>query len=321
MKENQESQQSNEELSEDAAQALLTSLRRKEGNWADWGHACQQLQKAGYNAQTIFEATGFEPIQQNLVIVASQVYDSLLKAGISEAVQSYLLGPRSDVVYEFRILNQPQRVAAATLAMEKQLDVDGAHEVVKAIQEVSRLSKLPEGFTTHPGDMVAYQAWKRARAKKDLQERSRLIAQGLRFAASASAREQIEKLLSDFTVVPSQKAPLLPLYRLEAEEELPCIVPVAGSFPLTRKAIEAVETVKAIEPFRIAKFPSNTACVPIPGWQMVLKAQDPVAIVGESEQLPSLAGEQPEPVLVVIDRQMRQWDVNSYFLVAEGEEV
>jgi hypothetical protein len=43
---------------------LLQLLRRKESNWVKWGQACQQLQKAGYSSQQIFEETGFEPIQQ-----------------------------------------------------------------------------------------------------------------------------------------------------------------------------------------------------------------------------------------------------------------
>jgi len=32
------------------------------------GGTCQQLQKAGYTPQGIFEETGFEPIQQNQII-------------------------------------------------------------------------------------------------------------------------------------------------------------------------------------------------------------------------------------------------------------
>ena len=44
---------------------LLQMLRRKEQTWVDWGHACQKLQRSGYNSAQIFEETGFEPIQQN----------------------------------------------------------------------------------------------------------------------------------------------------------------------------------------------------------------------------------------------------------------
>ena len=52
-------------------------LRQKQGTWVEWGQAIAYLQKNGYNPQDIFEATGFEPIQQNQVIVGSQVYNSM----------------------------------------------------------------------------------------------------------------------------------------------------------------------------------------------------------------------------------------------------
>src|SRR4028119_2484514 len=86
---------------------LLQLLRRKESNWVEWGKACQQLQKAGYNSQVIFEETGFEPIQQNQVIVASQVYTTLQNAGVSDAVRSRFERTGSDTLYELRILTQP----------------------------------------------------------------------------------------------------------------------------------------------------------------------------------------------------------------------
>ncbi|MGK7878185.1 MAG: RuBisCO accumulation factor 1 [Xenococcaceae cyanobacterium] len=309
------------QLSEDAAQELLRSLRRKEGNWVEWGKACQKLQKAGYNPQKIFEETGFQASQQNQIIVAAQVYESIVKAGVSEEVRSHLVGPRSDILYEFRILNQKQRAAAAEMALEKKLDLDGAHAVARAIKDFSRLSRLPEGFSNHPGDAVAYQCWKWARGKKDIQERSRLIAQGLKFAHSQTAREQIEKLLTDFTVVPPRKAPLLPVYRLEAEEELPRIIPFAGSLPLTRKELEAIPIVEESEPFRGVKFSGTGVFVPLPGWQAILKAEEPVAILCQSDGLPQLLSGKSKAVLVVVDRRSREWNVNSYFLVEQGEQL
>ena len=310
-------QDTSAQISEEAAAQLMRSLLHKEGNWVEWGQACQKLQKAGYSAQTIFEKTGFQGSQQNLVIVAAQVYESIAKAGASEAVLSYFSGPRSDVLYEFRILNLQQRTPAAELACLKKLDVDGAREVAKALKEFSRLSQLPTGFSQHPGDAVAYQCWKRARQKKDLQERSRFIAQGLKFAHSQTAREAIEKLLSDFTVVPSRSAPLMPVYRLELEEELPRIIPVAGSLPLTKKELEAISPVEEQEPFRVVEFSGSGALVPIPGWQVVLKAEDPVAIFCQSDQLPKPLPGKSELVLVAVDRHSREWDVNNYFLVEQ----
>ena len=312
-------QESPTKLSEEEAQELMRSLLHKEGSWVDWGKNCQQLQKAGYTAQNIFETTGFQASQQNLVIVAAQVYNSIAQADLAEEVLEYFRGPRSDVLHEFRILNQEQRAAAAQLAYDKKIDIDGAHQVARAVKDFSRLSQLPAGFTNHPGDAVAYLCWKNARQKKDLQARSRLIAQGLKFAHSQTARESIEKLLSDFTVVPSRTAPLLPIYRLESENELPCIIPLAGSFPLTRQEIETVAQITAEEPFGNIQVTSGGAFVPVPGWQAILKATDPVGYFAPSDRLPISISGKVEQVLVIIDRASQKWDVNGYFLV-EAEE-
>ncbi|MBD2578305.1 RuBisCO accumulation factor 1 [Oscillatoria sp. FACHB-1406] len=307
-------------LSEETARELLFQLRRKEGTWVEWGRACSQLQKAGYLASTIFEETGIEGSYQNLVIVAAQVYESLLQAEISEEMQAYFKGPRSDVLYEFRVLNASQRLAAAELAMEKRLDVDDAKDVARAMKEFSRFSLPPEGFTPAPGDAVAYQSWKRAREKKDLQERSRLIARGLKFASSNTAREKIEQLLSDFTVVSAARAPMLPLYRLEEEEELAHIIPVAGELPLARSQFDAVPSAEKIQPFGMVKYSGEGAFIPVPGWQAILKAGDPVAILCESDRLPNVQGGRLETVVIIVDRRSLDWDVKGYFLVErEGE--
>lgn len=307
-------------LSESEARELLLKLRRKEGNWVDWGQACQRLQQGGYEAGAIFEETGIEGSQQNLVIVASQVYESLERAGADEALLVYYQGPRSDVLYELRLLNQAQRLAVAALACAQQLDADDSREVVKAVQNVARRTSLPEGFTTHPGDAVAFQCWQRARAQKDLQARSRAIARGLKFAHSTGARGQLEGLLSDFTVVTAKRAPLLPRYRLEAEEELPCILPLAGELPLAAAQLEAVPRLVWAEPFRATRFEQPGAFVPLPGWQALLKAVDPIALFACEGDLPG-DGAGTEPVAIAVDRAARAWDDSSYFLVDGGDSV
>ncbi|RMF24347.1 MAG: hypothetical protein D6756_07135 [Cyanobacteria bacterium J083] len=303
-------------LSETEAQEIMRSLLHKEGCWVDWGKACHILQKAGYDPKFIFEQTGFQASQQNLIIVAAQVYQSIAESGeVSEELLAYFQGPKSDILYEFRVLNQQQRWQAAQFAYEKKLDVDGAKEIARAYKEFGLMSQLPQGFTAHPGDAVAYQCWRKARQKKDLQHRSRLIAQGLKFAHSATAREAIEGLLSDFSVVSAQTAPLLPLYRLEQEEELPRIMPLIHSDRLKAEELLAIPTLEIQEPWRAIKSPANLTLVPIPGWQAVLKAIDPIALVYPSNQLPKTITSKVEDVLVVIDRQAKEWDINSYFLV------
>ena len=301
-------------ISEAEAQELMRSLLHKEGSWVEWGQICQKLQQSGYSTQRIFEDTGFQNSQQNLVIVAAQVFDNLVRANVEPEILTYFKGPRADVLYEFRVLNQQQRIEASRLAYDKRIDVEVAHVVAKAIKDVSRMSQLPAAFTDHPGDWVAYISWKRAKSLKDLQQRSRLIAQGLKFAHSSSAREAIEKLLSDFSVVKAATEPLLPLYRLEIEEELPRIVPLAGSYPLSKQEIAAVKQVEIQQPFSHIEA-SGGAYVPIPGWQVVLKAKDPVGYLCPSNLLPKYLGGKVEQVLVILDRANNVWDVNSYVVV------
>ncbi|MDZ8051611.1 MAG: RuBisCO accumulation factor 1 [Aulosira sp. ZfuVER01] len=305
----------------DTAQELLRKLRQKQGNWVEWGQAIAYLQKAGYNPQDIFEATGFEPIQQNQVVVGSQVYNSLEKGGASESTRSHYATRGSDILYELRLLTHEERAAAADLTFQHKLDMDEAREIAKAIKEFSRFRNLPEGFSSHPGDAVAYGSWKLARQNTDLQERSRLIAKGLRFAHTQTARKQIEQLLTDFTVVPKRPAPLLPFYRLESEEELPRIVAVVGELPLTPNDLKAVPLVTEIQPFRMVKFAGEQAWIPLPGWQVLLSAEDPVVILAESDRLPNQIQNQPGKVLLVVDRAQRQWDVSSYFIVESSGEL
>jgi hypothetical protein len=298
---------------------LVQLLRRKQGNWVEWGDACATLQKSGYNPQQIFEETGFEPIQQNQVIVASQVFTSLVKGNLSEEIKSNFQQRGSDILYEFRILNQAERLIATEFTDQHKLDADEAKELAKAIKEFSRFSILPQGFSNHPGDALAYQSWKSARQQHDLQQRSRLIAKGLKYAHSQTAREKIEQLLTDFSVTVKKTAPRLPVYRLETEEDLPRLIPVAGQFPLTLSDFNLVPLIEELGEFSIVKSSGNAAWLAVPGWQVVRKAEDPIGILGNSANLPNPLPGKSELILMIVDRSQREWDIDSYFLVEESE--
>ncbi|WP_272061165.1 RuBisCO accumulation factor 1 [Oscillatoria sp. CS-180] len=294
---------------------MTTQLRRKQGNWVEWGKACQLLQKSGMNPQKIFEETGFEPTHQNQVIVGSQVYGSLVAAGAMEAVQSHFQQRGSDILYELRILAQRDRARAAELAFNQGLDADSIKDVAKALKEFSYFKEPPSGFEDTAGDAVAHNYWKLARQQSDLQSRSRLIAQALRFATSDSAREQIEKLLTDFSVVKSRPAPTLPTYRLETDSELPVVIPLAGELPLSIEDFQQVPVIVPEETFGIVRHNGPGAWAPIPGWQVVLQAEDPIGILAKPHQLPNVQNpDNPEIVMLIVDRAQRNWNADNYFL-------
>jgi hypothetical protein len=299
--------------------ALLQTLRRKEGSWVSWGQACQTLQKAGLSQQQIFEETGFEPIQQNQVVVAAQVYGSLVSGEASPSVLERFEQSGSDSLYALRILTQTERVAAATLLVEKGLDSEGAQDVAKALKEFARLAKSSE-FSAYPDDAVAFFYWKLARQQADLQARSRLIAQALRFAKSNSARQAVEKLLTDFSITRSRPAPRLPFYRFESAADEPRILPVVGQLPLSVADLQATPLVEPEGPFRMVKFSGTGAWVALPGWQVILAAEDPVLVLAETTDLP-VESEMVEPALLLIDRADRDWADNSYFVIERNAQL
>jgi hypothetical protein len=304
-------------------EALIGSLLRKEGTWVHWGKSCQQLQKSGLNPQTIFEQTGFEPIHQNQLIVAAQVYDGLVAANAPSHVLEYFETKGSDILYEFRILPQAERVDAAELVANNKLDILTAKEVTKAMKEFVALSKLPEGFSKHPGDAIAYQAWKLAANQKDPQKKAQLISRGLKFAHSDSARTAIERLLSDLVAPQAKKAPRLPVFRLEDDDELPRIVPVAGRLPLSAADLKAVPMVDEIEPFGMVQYSGDCAWLALPGWQVVRDVEDGVVLLCDTNtlktasdhNLPSSFPDKPEEIIVLVDRAQRAWQDDRYFLV------
>lgn len=306
---------SNDTLTNAEKEEIVKSLLEKQGCWVDWGKACQKLRQGGIPSQEIFEKTGFQNSQQNLVIVASQVYDSLVEGNGDEELLTYYRGPRSDILYELRILNRENRLSSAILIKEKKLTVDGAKEVAKAVQEFSRLSQPPTGFTLNPGDAVAYQYWKNARQKRNIADKARLIAEGLKYAKSVTARQQIEQLLTDIATTTIKNAPLLPIYRLESDEELPCILPVVGKFPLQKTDITNIPKIELIEPFGVAIINQNASLVTLPRWQVILKAIQPVVIFCQGKDFPKETNNPTEEVLTVIDLGVNDWSVNDYFLV------
>ncbi|MFN4270339.1 MAG: RuBisCO accumulation factor 1 [Thermosynechococcus sp.] len=303
---------------EDLTTEVLQRLRRKEGTWQDWGAACQQLQKQGLSPQAIFEATGIEPIHQNQLIIALQVSQSLREA--PESVRAYFETQGSDLLYELRVLSAGDRLAVATLIVEKQLDLTAVHEVCRALKAVSYQKDDSEGFAESVGDRIGRYYWQLARQQRDLAQRSRLIAQGFRFVESATGRQALEKLLTDFTVVPAASQPRLPLYRLDSAEDLPYLLPVAGIAPLTAAAFNQVPQLTATGAFQFVSIPQPMTLVALPSWQVLLNAVDPVAVLWPAADLPTELPPTPEglpieQVLLIVDRGLPEWDRDRYLLL------
>jgi hypothetical protein len=299
-------------------EAAILRLRRKQGNWVEWGQSCQKLQKAAYTPQQIFEATGFEPIQQNQIMVAAQVFATMLELGVKEATSTHYSRVGSDSLYELRILSKEDRAAVSEFLFDRNIDSEGSKEVAKAVKEFADLRRLPENFTKHPGDAVAYQYWRYASQQNNLMEKTRLVARGLIFAHSNGARQELERLLGKLDL---QKVatPKLPLYRLESDEELPRFLPVAGRLPLDAQVLADIPKVQPIGAFEVIRT-SWTQWVGVPGWQAVRGADDPVVIFAANKDLLPDA-DVDEELLVLVDRSAKDWDEYKYFALDRAGKV
>lgn len=306
-----------EKLSEEEVATLIGQLRRKEDGWLAWGRACKKLHDSAYDPMTIFEETGFEQVQQLQVIIGSQVFDSLLQGGASEAAIAHYSKTGSDVLHELRQLDQTARVKAAEFALARRLDMDEAKALAKDFKEFLWIKPAPESFTREPGDAVAYFCWKRARERSDVQARSRLIAQGLQYAQSDLARAKLQELLTDFTVVAEKKPPRLPFYRLEQEDQLPRNVPVIGQLPLQAEALAHRPVWEEIGTFRLVRSEQPCTWLSLPGWQVALWAKQPIAILCSTRDLPNFPEDHSEELAAVLDLAVTAWDGEHYFLIEE----
>jgi hypothetical protein len=102
---------------------------------------------------------------------------------------------------------------------------------------------------------------------------------------------------------------------------MPRLIPIVGKLPLAKADLQAVPLVEPVPPFGMVQFSGISAWVPVPGWQVVLSAEDPVAVLCPSDQLPTPLPGPVEEVLVIIDRAEREWDANRYFLVEQADQL
>ncbi|MFQ3680364.1 MAG: RuBisCO accumulation factor 1, partial [Pseudanabaenaceae cyanobacterium] len=299
-------------------QALLQTLRRKDGGWVDWGRACRQLQQQRLSPQTVFEETGIEPTYQNQLAVAFGVWESLQAA--PPEVLAYFAADGSEALYELRVLPQGDRLAAAALLARLQWDAAAAKELAKASKEASLLGQLPAGFTATPGDALAYQVWKSAQNLADPGQRARAIAKGMACASSETARQKLAQLLTETVTPTPRRAVPLPFYRLTVEDSWPCWLPVVGALPLATLPALAV-TPPNPSPFGCRELTGTW--VALPGWSALQKLTQGMAVLANTQTLeaatqqtlPNSFPDRPEEILLVLTAEGLAFDPQTYFAV------
>lgn len=166
------------------------------GTWQERASAIRELQEQmGFTTEALYGATLVSYDKQTAMVVALQVYNSLVSAGTSEDLLSQLRDSEIELLYQLRTLSVSQRKAAAEYMMENGLNMSGVRELAKAIKEHERRPQGREGFTTAPGDCLAFMLHRAAGEAADAEVKESFVQQGLSVVVSETARQRF----SEFT--------------------------------------------------------------------------------------------------------------------------
>lgn len=149
--------------------ARLEVLSNRLGQWYEYTPLISALISEGFLSTTIEEITGIASIEQNLLVVACQVRDSLIEATDDETV-AYFGSPQSpEILYQLRILNTPQRAAAARFVIQHGFDSHRAEELARSMKNYPRRfgERGWEYFDGDiPGDCLAFSYFRLAHEHK-----------------------------------------------------------------------------------------------------------------------------------------------------------
>ncbi|NP_001140763.1 rubisco accumulation factor 1, chloroplastic [Zea mays] len=177
----------------------LQILRDRMGLWHEYAPLISSLSRDGFNPSSIQEATGISGVEQNCLVVASQVRDSLLDdraAAFPPDLLPYfdsLGGP--EVLYELRFLNARQRADAARHAIGYRLEPKGVRELARAMKGFPRW-RGEEGWEAFskdsPADCLAFARFRQSREAIDVQDRVAELERALQVVETESGRARVE---------------------------------------------------------------------------------------------------------------------------------
>jgi len=315
----------------------LEILRERRGLWHEYASLVPILFRTGYTPSMIDEATGMTGVEQNIIVGASQVRNSLKATGFDEEKLRYFDLGGGEILYELRILSNAQRKASAEFIIERKMSPKEACELARSVKDFDR-RKNTEGlkdFTSAPGDCLAFAFYRQSIEFQNQEDIVSALEKALLVCVSDKARTKLEQTLKKFTS-PSvaeepeveESAHLQILRLLESEAvgtKLPILLPVADA---TLKSLEDVPALQAqgqglFNVFSTAMWPSWVA---VSGWDSVVRARAPVAVnFPDASKLPLKSNKNgvaklQEPTLVIVDKSVTETDDSQcFYLVAPSD--
>ncbi|KAI4338626.1 hypothetical protein MLD38_023662 [Melastoma candidum] len=177
----------------------LNVLSNRLGLWHSYAPLIASLLRDGsFTPSSLEEITGISGHEQNRLIVAAQVRDSIIKSGASpELVAAFDPVSSAQLLYEIRLLSTAQRLATAEYIVLNGLDGKGAADVARAIKDFPR-RKTERGFRSFdynsPGDCLAFMLIRLGREHGEgTEQRATSFARALEAVVTEDARRAVEE--------------------------------------------------------------------------------------------------------------------------------
>jgi hypothetical protein len=321
----------------------LEILRERRGLWHEYAIIIPILSRAGFAPSMIDEATGMTGVEQNMIVVASQVRSSLKASGFDEEkLASFDVGG-DQLLYELRILSTQQRKASAEFLLERKLGMKEANELARAVKDFGR-RKGVEGwkdFTSAPGDCLAFACYRQSKEYRDEVDKETVLNKALDYAVSAGAKSKLQQALKrisgdnetssqdeDFT----ERSHLQVFRLLEGEmagAQLPMMLPIADA---TVKSLEEAPLRRTTGkgPFNVLEVDATSwkSWAALPGWAPIASSIAPVGVhFADSSSLPLQSNKTTgiskvtagEPLLLVVDKGVTELDSDDSLFVVASE--
>ncbi|KAF8053276.1 hypothetical protein N665_1437s0012 [Sinapis alba] len=303
--------------------------------WFEYAPLISSLYNEGLTPPNIEELTGISSIEQNRLIVGTQVRDSIAQSlHEPELIAAFDTGG-AELLYEIRLLSTTQRVAAATYIVDRSFDSKRAQDLARAVKDYpSRRGDV--GWLDFdynlPGDCLAFLYYRQSRENKNPSEqRTAMLQLALEAAESEKAKKKLTRELDggeeeEKVKEEEVKAVKIPVVRLKFGEVAGAssvvVLPVCKAEEGERNVLEAPMETKVGGDFKVVEAEK--------GWKrwVVLPAWKPVAAIGKGGVAVSFRDDRKvlpwdgkeEPLLVVVDRERSvvEADDGYYLVVVEN---
>ncbi|XP_021769810.1 rubisco accumulation factor 1.1, chloroplastic-like [Chenopodium quinoa] len=315
--------------------SIIEVLANRLGLWYEYAPLISTLFRDGFTPPSIEELTGITGVEQNLLVVAAQVRESIAESPLIEPeTLAFFENGGAELLYEIRMLNTSQRAATANYVVRNRYDGERAREIARSIKDFPARKDEP-GFGCFdyncPGDCWAFWHYRLSREFMNPSERrSSALATALEVAETDRAKETVREEIEgkkegkvDEIVKAAIKVPVVRLKMGEVAEATTVVV-----LPVSQ-AVEGENGVGRV-PRECKSEGEFGVVVADEGWDrwVVLPRWIPLAGIGTGGVAVAFSNAKvlpwrvnrwyvDEPVLVVIDRKRREVEVDDgFYLVA-----